>query len=262
MKPGTDLSPALQWPRPIVRPLLLALVFVLAGCSQIPLHVQQSFQASPAAFLVERYPPGSIKSVDAADRALSEISKEQERIEAQHAAEELACYPKFFTTSCMDEAKERRRYALAQLRPIEIQAERFKRRDVVEKRDKALAEKREEEIAEAPQREKEAKAREIANAKREADSARRVEEAKQTAEAAEAAPVSSRKETAAPAARPQSSPRQVKPRKELSEEQRAANVAAFEKKERVAKARQEKVAADKAKKEAEIARKKAEAKAP
>jgi colicin import membrane protein len=262
VKPGTRLTPAIQWPHPIARPFLLALVFVLAGCSQVPLHVQQSFQASPGAILVERYPSGSIKSVEVADQALSEINKEQARIEAQHAAEQRACYPKFFTTSCLDEAKERRRYALAQIRPIEIQAEIFKRRDVVEKRDKALAQKREEEIAEAPQREKEAKAREIANAKREADSARRMEEAKQKAEAAEAAPVSNRKETAAPAARPESSPRQVKPRKELSEEQRAANVAAFEKKERDAKARQEKIAADKEKKEAEIARKKAETKAP
>jgi colicin import membrane protein len=37
------------------------------------------------------------------------------------------CYDKFFVTSCLDEAKERRRSGLAAQRAIEVQAERFKR---------------------------------------------------------------------------------------------------------------------------------------
>jgi colicin import membrane protein len=264
---STHLSPVLPSARSISRAAVLAVAFALAGCSQTALRVQQAFQGTPGAALVEQYPPGSIKSVAVAEKVLSAVGDERARIEANYAAEQTACYPKFFMTSCMDKAREQRRYALAQIRPVEIQAEVFTRRDRVEQRDKVLAEKRAQDEAEAPQRAKEAKEREVANARKAADSARRIEEAAEASRKAAAAPetgTAAKKDdpAAAPATRAPAARRQPRPREAISDEQRAANQEAFEKKARDAKARQEEVAAKKAQKEREIAARKAAPAAP
>ncbi|MGH8806491.1 MAG: hypothetical protein ACREX0_01265 [Noviherbaspirillum sp.] len=89
-----------------------------------------------------RYPAGSIKSLEMADTALADVRRERAEIEARFSIEEQACHPKFFATSCVDEAKERRRQALAQLRPIEIEAGTYKRQARVTERDQALESKR------------------------------------------------------------------------------------------------------------------------
>jgi colicin import membrane protein len=263
VNPTIALSPSL---RSISFAAMLAVAFALTGCAQTSARVHEAFQATPGAALVEHYPPGSIKSVAVADQVLSEVGNERTRIEAHYAAEQTACYPKFFTTSCMDNAKEQRRYALAQIRPVEIQAEVFKRRDRVEQRDKALAEKRAEVEAEAPQRAKEAKEREIASAKKATDSARRVEqaaEANRNATAPEAGNAAKNENATAERAAPTPSPRrQPRPRETLSDEQRAANIEAYEKKARDAKARQEEIARKKAEKERELAAKRAAPAAP
>ena len=96
----------------------------------------------PAADLVRRHPPGAIDSVATADAALADVSRERALVEAEHARDEQACAPAFFMTRCLDSAKERRRAALARLRPIEIEANAFKRRDRVVERDRLLEEKR------------------------------------------------------------------------------------------------------------------------
>ncbi len=90
----------------------------------------------------ERYPGGTIQSVEAADHALADVEKERAAIEAQFTTEQRACFAEFFANACVDEAKERRRVSLAQIRPVEIEANTFKRRIRVIERDKALAEKR------------------------------------------------------------------------------------------------------------------------
>lgn len=91
--------------------------------------------------LVARYPAGSIQSVEAADAALSEMDKERSQIEARFTAEEQACYPKFFITSCVDKAKERKRQALSQVRKVELEANAFKRHARVQEREKAAADR-------------------------------------------------------------------------------------------------------------------------
>lgn len=101
--------------------------------------------------LSERYPAGSIQSVEAAERALSAAARERAEIEARYRSAERACYPKFFTTACLDGAKERRRVALARLRPIEIEAKSFKRRARVAEREQALAEQRAQDESVPPQ---------------------------------------------------------------------------------------------------------------
>jgi len=83
----------------------------------------------------------SISSVASADAALREISQQRTLIQAQHLKQEEACLPVFFTNSCLDNARENRRAALAKLRPVEIEANAFKRHAKVEERDRELAAK-------------------------------------------------------------------------------------------------------------------------
>ncbi len=96
---------------------------------------------SPAS-LKARYPVGSITAVEQADRAVAEVKKGREWIETRFKAEEKSCYDQFLANRCVTEAKDRRRISLAAIRPIEVEANRFKRHDAVLKRDKALEAKR------------------------------------------------------------------------------------------------------------------------
>jgi colicin import membrane protein len=79
-------------------------------------------------------------SVAQADERLAAVLAERAAIEARHAQREVVCYNKFFVNNCLEEAKERRRLALATQRAIEIEAEYFKRKNKVDERDKAIAE--------------------------------------------------------------------------------------------------------------------------
>lgn len=78
-------------------------------------------------------------SVEQADQRLAAVAAERAAIEARYAEREAVCYEKFFVNHCLDEAKERRRVALAAQRNVEIEAERFKRRVKVEERDREIA---------------------------------------------------------------------------------------------------------------------------
>jgi hypothetical protein len=92
--------------------------------------------------VISRFPPGSIQSVESADTALADAKKERSDIEARFTQEKQACMPKFFASSCVDEAKERRRRAMLKLRPVEIEANTFKRKARVTSRDEALEKRR------------------------------------------------------------------------------------------------------------------------
>ncbi len=105
-----------------------------------PLQTKEAAVIS-AAEIAERYPSGAIDSVTAADMALREVKRQRALIDTQHVKQEEACMPNFFTNNCLDHARESRRKALAILRPIEIEANAFKRRARVEERDRELAAK-------------------------------------------------------------------------------------------------------------------------
>jgi colicin import membrane protein len=84
----------------------------------------------------QRFPAGSIKSEKTADAALVSVAKERAEIEARFALEERACASRFFVTSCVDQAKEHRYQALVLLRPVEIEANGFKRQERALQRDR------------------------------------------------------------------------------------------------------------------------------
>ncbi|MGZ3159787.1 MAG: hypothetical protein ACXU7H_11930, partial [Burkholderiaceae bacterium] len=112
--------------------------------------VQQPVPGSAIALddLLARYPTGSIHTVEDASRAGEDVHKMHALIETQFSNEQKLCYPKFFATSCLIDAKERHRVALAKVRAVEIEVNQFKRRANVITRDKALAAKHEQEAAE------------------------------------------------------------------------------------------------------------------
>jgi len=77
-------------------------------------------------------------SLDEANRRLEEVGVQRTAAEAEFAASEQVCYTKFFVNSCLDDAKEKRRSILANLRAIEVEAEYFKRKAAVEQRDREV----------------------------------------------------------------------------------------------------------------------------
>jgi hypothetical protein len=182
----------------------------------------------------------AVTSVAQADQQLAAVARERAAIEARFAERERVCYNKFFVNNCLDEAKERRRSALAAQRAIEVQAARFKRQAVVEERDRALAE---------------------------ADKRFKEEEARLAAQPAKPAPETS----PAPPPRKPSAPGRVAQRDaRLQAEQaqqtaeadkRAQNVRAYEQRKADSEQRQRRVAQRKAETAAKAAKEAEEAKA-
>jgi len=114
-------------PRTVRALSIVALAALLAACASHDVVPQE-------------VPPPPVTSVAQADQQLAAVARERAAIEARFAERERVCYDKFFVNDCLDEAKERRRNALAAQRAIEVQAERFKRQAVVDARDRNLAE--------------------------------------------------------------------------------------------------------------------------
>lgn len=111
--------------------------FPIAAQQAVPEMTSQAAQP-----FVERYPAGSIQSVEAAEQAIMDINQERLRVEAQFSDAERVCYEKFFTTSCLDKAKEKKRLAMNEIRTVEVEANAFKRRAKAAKRDEVLEKKR------------------------------------------------------------------------------------------------------------------------
>jgi colicin import membrane protein len=153
MKLTAPVVPSLRGPR--ARSLAGCLILLGSLCameSDAVADLPVSASASAETSLYKLYPAGSIQSFEAADQALVAAARERTNIEARFGVDERACHPKFFATSCLEDAKERRRADLAKVRTVEVEAKSFKRHARVAERDQALQERREEEEAEAPQR--------------------------------------------------------------------------------------------------------------
>lgn len=204
--------------------------------------------ASPVSEIVQRYPAGSIGNVVQADEALERISRERKRVESEFKAREEQCYDRFFMTSCIDKARERRREELALLRPIEVEANAFKRRATVEERDRRLAERKAEYDAEEAERAKAQPEREAARQKRIAEQ-NPVPEA-QSDSRPEPKAVSRREEQGTAKPVTAKKPPEPDPVREAEDaKKREENVANYEKKVKQAEIRQKQVAARKAERE-------------
>jgi hypothetical protein len=181
-------------------------------------------------------PIAPIGSVQEADLRLQQVAAENAAIEARYAEREAVCYDKFFVNHCLDQAKERRRAALAAQRAIEVDAERYKRRVKVEERDREIAK---------------------AEAEYQAEEARLAAEPPPEPRATPDLPPPRPRGGASQAAREQQRAREAGQEK-LSAQERAANVRAFEERKRKSEERQKDVARRMAEREAKAARKAAE----
>lgn len=199
------------------KPLVLAALMLVVP----PAALAQASALAPAG--------AATTSVAQADARLAEVASARAQAQAQFAVHEEICYTKFFVNHCLDHAREERRMALSSLRAIEIEARYFKRLDAADKRDLALAER---------------------NAEADADI-----DADAVAAAAKAAPcaVVPAKAAAAPLAKAldparRPSEHQAKEARQQAQQsegagQRAANVAAYDEKQRASEQRQREIAA-------------------
>lgn len=218
--------------------LLLASQFAWAQAAvKLDDAMLQAYSVNEA---VAGYPAGSIQSEEAASAALETVTEARSNIEARFAADQRTCYPKFFTTSCLNKAAERRRLDLLLVRPLEIEANAYTRRAKVEERDRRLAEKAAENagkpiLSETPVQDNAAGVKAPGN---------------------EAHPVSSDAQRKARAdAYAKKNAEQVEKQQRLKEneqadaEKRAANIKRYEEKVRESAARQKEIAEKKAEKE-------------
>ena len=220
------------------------MVFVVGGCGVLTPEKNFDTPLQPSGLRLV-YPSGSIVTAALADKALSDATVQRAEIETRYRRDESPCYDRFFVTRCVDAGKERRRIALAEVRAVEVEADYIKRRDTADLRDKAIAERAAQDIAEAPQRLKDTQANEKAAAERAAQ--RAVDQAKLAdTEKAQAAvdPKARQHSHDAKAGRQQAA-------EPVEQGKRAANVAAFEKKQQQAAEAQKKVAENKARKAVE-----------
>jgi colicin import membrane protein len=122
-------------------PAILAFALLAPSVSaQVIQHIQTSVE------LAARYPSGTINSIELADKVLEEIAHARTGIEARFESEGRDCYSKFFATSCLEDAREQRRRALTLLRPLEVEANTFKRKERVVERDRNLEQRRVEDV--------------------------------------------------------------------------------------------------------------------
>lgn len=217
-------------------PAMFALMFV----------AQVMAQPSAAFAVADRYPSGSIRSVDEADAALAAAARERAEVKTRYQSEERACHPKFFATDCIEQAKERRRRALSALRSVEIEANTFKRQARLENREKALAERLGNDDKERESR-----------ASRKHSSAAAVDEdgsASFPTGAGLNATVDAREKAKPAPGRDRAQQHEARLKRQqaaeaANAEKRAQNIAAYEKKKKEALERQQKVAQRKAEKE-------------
>jgi len=149
--------------------------------------------------------PG-FSTLEEVEQALREAAQARGAIDARYAEEERACMGKFFANDCVQRAREMRRAALEAVRPVEVEANAFKRRLRAERREHTRQERADRREADAIVRAQEATVRPQSDAAADAMLAPDGEEAAR----------------------------------------RAANVRDYERKARVAKARQRDVAVRKA----------------
>jgi len=229
--------------------LLQGMRRTLSGLTVAFVLVLPAYAESSGTGLAMHYPAGSISTNDNAEQALAEAALERNAVEQRYALEQEDCYSHFFATACMEDAKERRRKALAEVRAVEVEANEFKRKARVVERDRALAER----LADS-------------DAKR-AENEKRMQNAGSTSSQKQEVNVLS---TAAAQASSHSSmyasPRVVRQAVKMQRIQaeesanaakRTENVAAYEKKQREAQERQKAVENRKAEKERERLRKQA-----
>jgi len=238
--------------RPLLPGMAALLLALCAGPAVLAADIELKPVGQPAAELSARYPLETLTSVETANRALADVADAKAEVEARDLEQRRVCYQKFFVNHCLDIAKEQRRQAMKTIRPIDITANAFLRKDRADERDKALEVHDAGQPAEAAQKAQDQQAKEVSNA----------EKVKQGAAKDKEVAANTRKhmgEADKRVAEHNAKLQKARQDEAAKASERAANVAAFEKKAKDSAARQKEVADNKAAKAKDLAAKKAAA---
>lgn len=94
----------------------------------------------------DRYPLSSLDSIPKADAALAAAKSERNRVEREYRTTARSCMDRFLVNDCLNAARESQRKRLSDVEAVEVDANRFKRKDRGDKSEADLA-KREAERA-------------------------------------------------------------------------------------------------------------------
>lgn len=94
-----------------------------------------------AAALAERFAPGSIDTPAQAKAALDEIVTARNEVDRFYNDQRVACYSRFFASSCLIDVRQKKRAAQTKIRKIEVEANAFLRQEKAAERDRALVER-------------------------------------------------------------------------------------------------------------------------
>lgn len=194
-----------------------------------------------------RYPAGSIASVQQADAALQDAEKTRAAIQRRFVEQEQACQPKFLVSSCVEKASEIKRLALLGIRPVEVEAARFKRQAKLDEHDKSLADRAQQEKLSIPHHQQQQEDFEKAQAQKEADRLKAEQDSAKQAQETEARARANEQRQAGHDAKV----KRQRAKQAADAPKRAANVEAFKQKQESATKRREEKAAERQEKEAE-----------
>ena len=107
--------------RPVLRSSLVCFALFLAQLLPFP--------AIAADALLDRFPPSAIDSNEKADAALSATGGAKQRAESEYKATARECVKKFMVNQCIAQARTLRHDRLADIDAVQLEANRFKRRD-------------------------------------------------------------------------------------------------------------------------------------
>lgn len=131
-----------------------------------PMSRERFDELAARAPLNQRYPAGSLKSVEAAQAALDEAKQDREVAGIRYTLDQRTCYAKFLVNSCLEEAKERKRVAEKNIKQVEVEANVYQRQANVDERDRSLADQRVKDQEESARRLQEQKDKEVASARK------------------------------------------------------------------------------------------------
>ncbi len=131
--------------------IFLSLGFI-QGCAS---YTDEDVVLSPRVkMLLEEFPAGTIDTVEKADEVMEAVSYENQMLKYQYGQDMDACAKKFLVTKCYEETQFNYKKNRSALKPLSIEADRFKRSEKVRLRDQALADAQQEELSKASEREK------------------------------------------------------------------------------------------------------------
>lgn len=109
-------------------------------------------EPSPTEIALAAYPPGSIRSLAAAEAALRDAARVKPAQEARYVEAKRVCYEKFLAEICLSEARQANHGATQRMREVELEARQFKRSEEAAAIDRRRADASAADAAAAPQR--------------------------------------------------------------------------------------------------------------